>query len=112
MTLYLFNERCVACEGGVPPLTRTEAEALCSAVPGWILSTESTHISRTYTFKDFAEALAFVNTVGAIAEGDGHHPDIHLTSWNKVRIDLSTHAIRGLSRNDFIVAAKIDARES
>jgi 4a-hydroxytetrahydrobiopterin dehydratase len=107
--LHLTTEKCVACEGGVPPLSRAEAEVLLAEVSGWELNADATEISRQYTFKDFAEALAFVNKVGAIAEGDGHHPDIHLTGWNKVRIDLSTHAIKGLSRNDYIVAAKIDA---
>lgn len=109
MKLHLTNEKCVACEGGIPPLTRAEAEALRTEIAGWELWADATTISRQYTFKDFKEALAFVNKVGAIAEGDGHHPDIHLTEWNKVRIDLSTHAIHGLSRNDFIIAAKIDA---
>lgn len=107
--LHLTNEKCVACEGDVPPLTREESEALLVETPGWSLNEAATEISRSYTFKDFAAALEFVNTVGAIAEVDGHHPDIHLTGWNKVRIDLTTNAIKGLSRNDFIVAAKIDA---
>jgi 4a-hydroxytetrahydrobiopterin dehydratase len=109
MKLHLTNEKCVACEGGVPPLTRNEATELLASVEGWSLNETATEITRLYTFKDFAEALQFVHKVGAIAEGDGHHPDIHLTGWNKVRIDLSTHAIKGLSRNDFIVAAKVDA---
>jgi 4a-hydroxytetrahydrobiopterin dehydratase len=109
MRLHLSQERCVACEGGVPPLSRTEAEELLLNVPGWALSQDATSLSRTYVRRDFKDALAFVNTVGALAEADLHHPDIHLTGWNKVRIDLSTHAINGLSRNDFILAAKIDA---
>lgn len=110
MKLHLSNEKCVACEGDVPPLTRSEAEALLTNVPdGWSLDQNATALSRSFKFKNFAEALAFVNKVGAIAEGDGHHPDIHLTGWNKVQIDLTTHAIKGLSRNDFIIAAKIDA---
>ncbi len=108
MKLHLSNEKCVACEAGVPPLTRAEAETMLVDVPDWILNHEATAISRSYKFKNFAVALAFVNKVGAIAEGDGHHQDIHLTGWNKVQIDLSTHAIKGLSRNDFIIAAKID----
>ncbi len=109
MRLHLSHERCVACEGGVPPLARREAEALIVETPGWVLDTDARSISRVYTFADFKEALAFVDRVGAIAEADGHHPDIHLTGWNHVRLDLSTHAIGGLSRNDFILAAKIDA---
>jgi 4a-hydroxytetrahydrobiopterin dehydratase len=109
MKLHLANEKCVACEGGVSPLTRVEAEALLAEVAGWSLNDAATEISRAYTFADFKEALAFVDRVGALAEADGHHPDIHLTGWNHVRLDLSTHAIGGLSRNDFILAAKIDA---
>ncbi len=109
MKLHLSNEKCIACEAGVPPLTRAEADALLVDVSDWTLNQEATAISRSYKFKNFAEALAFVNKVGAIAEGDGHHPDIHLTGWNKVQIDLTTHAIKGLSRNDFIIAAKIDS---
>lgn len=109
MTLHLSNERCVACEGGVPPLAREEATALLAEIPYWTMSEDARVISREYSFKDFVEALTFVNRVGAIAEADGHHPDIHLTDYRNVRIDLSTHAIKGLSRNDFILAAKIDA---
>ncbi len=109
MKIHLSDQKCVACEGGVPPLTREEAEALLTEVPGWVLDAEAKHLARDYKFKNFAEALAFVNRVGAIAESEGHHPDIHLTNWNRVRIDLWTHAIGGLSQNDFIVAAKIDA---
>lgn len=77
-------------------------------VPLWTLSHDGTGIARTFTFEDFAEALAFTNKVGAIAEDEGHHPDLHV-SWGKVIVELTTHAIHGLSQNDFIVAAKIDA---
>lgn len=76
-------------------------------VPGWMLRDDGKEISREFTFKDFKEAMAFVNEVAEIAEREGHHPDIHVR-WNKVRLDLSTHAIGGLSTNDFIVAAKVN----
>lgn len=107
--MQLTQQKCVACEGGMPPLTHAEAEILMSQIPGWELSADAQKISRTYERADFKDALAFINTVGAIAESEGHHPDIHLTDYKKVHIDLSTHAIGGLSNNDLIIAAKIDA---
>ena len=104
----LTQKKCVACEGGQPPATRDEAEILMKQLKGWTLSGDARWISKEFKFKDFAEALAFTDKVGAIAEGDGHHPDIQL-SWGKVVIELTTHAIKGLSENDFIIAAKVDA---
>lgn len=104
----LTEQKCVACEGGVIPFNLIEAQVLIKQVPGWELSLDNTKISRKYQFKNFTEALAFVNKVGAIAESEGHHPDIHIVDFKFVEIDLSTHAIGGLSQNDFIVAAKID----
>lgn len=94
----------------MPPLNKIEAEVLLKQVPGWSLNEDTAHISREYTFKDFKKALAFVNGVGAIAEEEGHHPDVAL-SWGRVEIRLTTHAIKGLSENDFILAAKIDAKK-
>ena len=105
----LTAKKCVACEGDVSPLNRAEAEVLLKQVPGWALSEDAAAIMRTYSFKNFAQALAFVNKVGAVAESEGHHPDIEL-GWGRVKITLTTHAIKGLSENDFIVAAKVDAR--
>jgi 4a-hydroxytetrahydrobiopterin dehydratase len=77
-------------------------------VPGWVLDAEGKKISRDFVFKDFKEAMVFVNKVADIAEKEGHHPDIAIW-WNKVKLELSTHAIGGLSTNDFIVAAKVNA---
>jgi 4a-hydroxytetrahydrobiopterin dehydratase len=91
----------------MPPCTRDEATILLKQINGWTLSGDARWISKEFKFKDFAEALAFTDKVGAIAEADGHHPDIQL-SWGKVVIELTTHAIKGLSENDFIIAAKID----
>jgi 4a-hydroxytetrahydrobiopterin dehydratase len=91
----------------MPAFSRVEAEVLMGQVPGWKLDANASKISRDFTFKDFAQALVFVNKVGAIAESEGHHPDIEL-GWGKVGISLTTHAIHGLSENDFIMAAKID----
>ena len=75
---------------------------------GWSLARQGKGIFKEYAFKDFADALAFVNKIGEVAEAEGHHPDITL-SWGKVGVALTTHAIQGLSVNDFIVAAKVDA---
>ena len=107
----LHQQKCVPCEGGVPPLSKEEAETRMAEVPGWSLDSTGKSISRAYTFRDFAEALTFVNKVGAIAEEQGHHPDIHLTGYKHVLVELSTHAIDGLSENDLIVASKIDNAE-
>ncbi|MEK7155378.1 MAG: 4a-hydroxytetrahydrobiopterin dehydratase [Patescibacteria group bacterium] len=103
----LTEQRCVPCEGGTMPLTIEESETLMKDVGGWTLSPDVKKISRHYTFKNFAEALAFTNKVGTLAEAEGHHPDLTL-GWGKVGVELTTHAIGGLSVNDFILAAKID----
>ena len=104
----LTQQHCLPCEGGVPPVTKAEALDKLAEVPGWSLRDDGKEISRQFTFKNFAAALAFVNQIGAIAEADGHHPDIEL-GWGRVGVRLSTHAIQGLSLNDFILAAKINA---
>ena len=108
MKIHLTDKKCVACEGGVPPLTTEQIETYHPEVPDWNVSPDSLSISREFTFKDFKEALEFENKVGEIAESEGHHPDMNLHGFRKVLITLSTHAIGGLSENDFIVAAKID----
>lgn len=103
----LAQKKCVACEGGVAPLNRTEAEVLMKQLKQWTLSGDARWLSKDFKFADFKEALAFVDKVGALAESEGHHPDIQL-SWGKATVELTTHAIGGLSENDFILAAKID----
>lgn len=108
-TAALLRKRCVPCEGGVPPLSAEQARQYLPDVPGWVLAADSRAISREWSLKDFREALQFVNKVGALAEAEDHHPDMHLFSYRRVRLELSTHAIRGLSENDFILAAKINA---
>ena len=105
----LTHKKCKPCEGGVEPLTREQAEELRSQTPEWQISEDGKMISRTFVFKNFAEALKFVNKAGEIAEQDDHHPDLNLHAYKKVTVTLWTHAIGGLSENDFIVAAKIDA---
>lgn len=104
----LTQQHCVPCEGGIAPLTKADAEETMKHVPEWILAEDGKTITRDFVFADFKAAMSFVNRVADIAEGEGHHPDM-LIRWNKVRFDLSTHAIGGLSTNDFILAAKINA---
>lgn len=104
---HLTEKKCAPCEGGVDPLTRTEFEPYLEQVEKWTVVNDKV-IERQFEFKDFAQALAFVNKVGEIAEDEGHHPDIFIHGWNKVKISLWTHAINGLSINDFIVATKVD----
>ncbi len=107
----LTQQKCIACEGGdIVPYDKEEAEVLLKQIPDWELSDDVKTISKKYVFADFKEALSFVDKIGKIAESEGHHPDIHLTGFKNVEIDLSTHAIDGLSQNDFIVAAKIDEK--
>ena len=103
----LTNQKCVPCEGGTKPLTREEIKPYLENVKGWTVKDDGKKIEKKFKFKDFKEALAFVNQIGEIAEEEGHHPDIEL-GYGKVEIELSTHAIGGLSVNDFILAAKID----
>lgn len=91
-------------------MTRDEAMDYIAENPDWILDDTSTKISKEFKFSDFIGAINFVNLVADIAEEEGHHPDIHIF-YNKVRLELSTHAIGGLSENDFILAAKIDAHQ-
>jgi len=104
----LLNKKCVPCEGGAMPLNRTESEGYMAQVSGWMLDEKGEKISKEYKFKDFIGAINFVNNVAEIAESENHHPDIKI-NYNKVLLELNTHAIGGLSENDFIVAAKIDA---
>jgi len=102
----LASQTCVPCRGGVPPLKGAELQQVLQQIPQWKAVNEH-HITRAFTFPDFKQALAFVNRVGELAEQQGHHPDILLT-WGKAEITLWTHKIDGLTRSDFIMAAKID----
>ncbi|MDP3974861.1 MAG: 4a-hydroxytetrahydrobiopterin dehydratase [Candidatus Jorgensenbacteria bacterium] len=104
--MNLIAKKCVPCEGGTLPLTGATLELYLKEVKGWKVS-EGKKIRKEFTFSDFKSALAFVNKVGEIAESEGHHPDVAL-SWGKAVVELWTHAIGGLSENDFILAAKID----
>lgn len=102
----LSKMKCIPCRGGIPPLKGEKILELHRQLKGWNVVDEH-HLTKSYSFKDFAEALAFTVRVGKLAEEEWHHPDIHL-AWGKVRIDLWTHKIDGLSESDFIFAAKVD----
>lgn len=106
MTEQLVDKKCVPCRGGVPPLKGHDIQKFLKSLPEWKVINEH-HIHREYKFPDFKQALDFVNRVGALAEEQGHHPDILLT-WGKAGITLWTHKIDGLTESDFIMAAKID----
>jgi 4a-hydroxytetrahydrobiopterin dehydratase len=106
MTSELTQKQCVPCEGGIPSLDKAAVKRLLTQVSGWSL--EGKWISKEIKFKNFVAAVEFVDRVADIAEEEGHHPDIHI-HYNIVRFDIWTHAIDGLSENDFILAAKIDA---
>ena len=105
----LTAQRCEPCEGGVAPLTRGEAEALMAQLDeDWSLSEDAKEIRRDYHFKGFNRTMGFVNAVAWIANNENHHPDLEV-GWGHCLVRYTTHAIGGLSQNDFICAAKIDA---
>ena len=103
----LKDAKCIPCEGGVSPLSKDEATRLMTEVTGWEFSKDGKSITKDLVFKNFDKAMDFVNMVADTAEFEQHHPDIDIR-YNKVKLVLSTHAIGGLSNNDFIVAAKIN----
>ncbi len=103
----LYTKRCKPCEGNVPPLQIKEADTLLKELEGWEISPDYTSIHKSFEFKDFAKTMEFVEKIAKIAEEEGHHPDLHI-SYDTLEVELSTHAIGGLSENDFIVASKID----
>ena len=99
---------CKPCEGGTPPLDRNAATALLAQVPGWALSGTAGEISRTFRFKNYYETMAFVNALAWVAHREDHHPDIEV-GYNRCHVRFSTHSVKGLSQNDFICAAKLNA---
>lgn len=109
LATQLASQKCVPCEGGVPTLSPAEAHAHLVALPEWRLSDDGTRIRRDWKLTTFRDGIRLINNVGALAEREQHHPDLHLVSYRQVWIELTTHAIGGLSMNDFILAAKIDA---
>ncbi len=105
----LTGRRCQPCEGGVDACTLEFSQQQLKSLDRWQLSDDGKLISRRWQLKNFVGALALANKIGELAELEQHHPDIHLTGYRHLRVDLTTHAIGGLSENDFILAAKIDA---
>ncbi len=104
----LTQKKCVPCEGGVPKYTHEAATAQLQKLSGWTMTHEGQRIRKSWVVKNFLAAMDFFNAVGDVAESEGHHPDLHLESYRNVSIEVYTHAIGGLSENDFILAAKID----
>ena len=103
-----LNKRCRPCEGGISPLSREQILENLKVLENWTLSQDAKSIRKEYLMKDFMSAIDLVEKIASAAEEEDHHPDIHLTGYRKLAIELSTHAIHGLSENDFILAAKID----
>jgi 4a-hydroxytetrahydrobiopterin dehydratase len=107
MEAELAQKSCTPCRGGVPPLTREEAENFHRQTPEWNLADDAGRLERTFRFKNFAEALRFVEQAGALAEAEFHHPDISF-GWGFATVSLRTKKIKGLHENDFIMATKLD----
>jgi len=107
MPLALAERRCTPCRGGIPPLTEEEAAGYRTQAPDWNLLDEAKRIERTYRFKNFRDAAGFIEQAAALAEAEGHHPDISF-GWGYATISLHTKKIKGLHENDFIMAAKLD----
>ena len=105
-SLELARKTCSPCEGGVPPLTEEEAQAYLAQIDGWEI-VDVHHLRKEFHFPDFIQPLAAANRIGALAEEQGHHPDLHLT-WGRLGVEIWTHKIDGLTESDFILAAKID----
>jgi len=104
----LTTKKCLPCEGGVPVCTRDEIDRHLRALSDWQLTSDGQRIRRAWVARDFMAAIKFFHSVAELAESEGHHPDLHLTNYRQVTIEIWTHAIGGLSENDFILAAKID----
>ncbi len=107
-TEQLVQKKCVPCEGGVPKYTPDEAQAQLAKLTGWRITKDGQRIRKDWVAKNFMAGMTFFNRVAEVAEAEGHHPDLHLEGYRNVCIEIWTHAIGGLSENDFILAAKID----
>jgi 4a-hydroxytetrahydrobiopterin dehydratase len=108
----LRSSKCAPCEGGVESMSIESARAQSNQLDGWILDESGKSISKSWNRKNFVKSLDFANRIGVLAEAEGHHPDLHLTGYRHLKVVLTTHAIGGLSINDFILAAKIDGLAS
>ncbi len=104
----LVGKKCLPCEGGVPKMTPAEVAEQLAHLPGWQATHNGERIARSWVVKNFLAAMSFFHDVAQLAETEGHHPDLHLVGYRNVTIEIWTHAIGGLSENDFILAAKID----
>jgi len=104
----LTHKSCKPCASGTPPLARDRAADLIQQIPGWALNEAASEISRSFKFKNYYETMAFVNALAWIAHREDHHPDIEV-GYNRCHVRFSTHSIKGLSENDFIGAAKLNA---
>lgn len=105
----LKQRKCQPCEGGVQPFSRQKAEEYLTNLQGWDLAEDGKSIRRTYLMRWFMYAIELIQRIAQVAEEEEHHPDIHLTGYRRLKLELATHAIGGLSENDFILAAKIEA---
>jgi len=108
MSSVLSKKKCVPCEGGAPKLPRVQIQKLLKQLPQWSLSKDGMRIGRVWRVKDFMTGMDFFQRIAKIAEREDHHPDLHLVGYRNVLIELWTHAVNGLTENDFIMAAKID----
>ncbi len=106
--LTLAQKSCAACHGLSGPLSKNKALRLLRSLSGWRLSRDGRSISTEILLQDFMSAIRLIHRIAAIAEKEDHHPDLHLTSYRKLKIELSTHYVGGLSENDFILAAKVN----
>ncbi len=104
----LKSKKCVPCEGGVPEVGLEDASRWLKELPGWELDGDGKRICREWVVKDFMAGVDFIQRVAQLAEDEGHHPDLHLTGYRHLSVELTTHAIGGLSENDFVMAAKIN----
>lgn len=107
-TPKLLNKKCKPCEGNTAPITKEKIKEYLNMLDNWIYDNEQIRIEKTYVLKDFNECIKVTTQIAQIAEEEGHHPDILIFNWNNLKISLTTHAIKGLSENDFIMAAKLD----
>lgn len=107
-TDLLLSKKCLPCEGGVEEYTLPEAQEQLRTLDGWRLTHDGRRIRKDWVVQDFAAGMEFLTRVAGLAEQEGHHPDLHLEGYRHCRIELWTHAVGGLSQNDFILAAKID----
>ncbi|HZZ80950.1 MAG TPA: 4a-hydroxytetrahydrobiopterin dehydratase [Gemmataceae bacterium] len=105
----LREKHCASCEGDIAPLSPEQVRDMLKSVPDWSLTADGKRLRREWTVKDFAEAIEFFEDIAEIAQEEDHHPDLHLANYRNVTIEIWTHKVGGLTENDFILAAKIDA---